>query len=73
VTEAQARDQLRRCDGQGGIEAWIAGRRWKAEGQGWTVAGDLQRWRFRVEPVLGGVRISATMPGALPAVWVVTD
>ena len=29
MTEAEARDLLRRCDGQGGIEAWIAGQRWQ--------------------------------------------
>jgi len=42
VTEAQARDLLRRHDGWGGIEAWIAGRRWKTVPDGWTVTGELQ-------------------------------
>jgi hypothetical protein len=71
VTEAEARELLRRHDGLGGLEAWIAGRRWKATSGGWTVHGELQGWRFRLEPVAAGVRIQAAMPDADPAVWVV--
>jgi chloramphenicol 3-O-phosphotransferase len=29
VTEAEARELLRRCDGLGGLEAWIARQRWR--------------------------------------------
>jgi hypothetical protein len=33
------------------------------------VPGDLQGWRFRVEPAPGGVRVIATADGGEPAVW----
>jgi hypothetical protein len=46
MTEAEARDLLRRCDGQGGIEAWIAARRWQAVPGGWAVRSELEGWRF---------------------------
>jgi hypothetical protein len=73
MTESEARDLLRRCDGLSDLEAWIAGRRWKATPEGWTVDGDLQGWRFRLEPVPEGVRVIAGMPDAEPAVWVVGE
>ena len=39
---------------------------------GWTVAGELQGWRFRVEVVPGGVNVVAsTAGGGEPAVWFV--
>ena len=71
MTEPEARDLLRQCDDIGGLEAWIAGRPWEVVPGGWSVAGDLQGWRFRLDPVRDGVRVSAFMPGALPAVWLV--
>jgi hypothetical protein len=37
VTEAEARNLLRDCDGQGGLEAWMAARRWKTAPGGWAV------------------------------------
>jgi len=37
MTEADARVVLRDCAGDGGLEAWIAGRRWKPASGGWTV------------------------------------
>ena len=40
---------LRQCDGQGGVEAWIAERRWQAVPSGWSVKPELQGWRFRLE------------------------
>jgi hypothetical protein len=49
VTEAEARNLLRDCDGQGGLEAWIAARRWKAVPGGWIVTDELQGWQFRVD------------------------
>jgi len=51
VTKSEAHDLLRQHDGWGGIEAWIAGRRWKVAPKGWTVEAELQGWRFQVEPV----------------------
>jgi hypothetical protein len=72
MTEAEARELLRRCDGIGGLEAWIAGRRWRAVPDGWTVTGELQGWQFRIEVIVGGLRISASASGSAPAVWVVT-
>ena len=71
MTEAKARELLRQCGGVGGLEAWIAGRRWRAVPGGWTVTGELQGWSFQLEPVAGGLRIAAGAPGGAPAVWVV--
>ena len=72
MTEAEAREFLRRCDGVGGLEAWIAGRRWSTAPDGWTVTGELQGWQFRLDVIPAGLRISASAPGGDPAVWVVT-
>ena len=73
MTEAEARDLLRDWPGIGGLEAWIAGRRWKVAPDGWTVSGELEGWQFRVDVVAGGLRITASAPGGSdPAVWVVT-
>ena len=47
------------------------GRPWQAVPDGWTVAGELQGWRFRLETVPGGVRVIASAAGGEPAVWVV--
>jgi hypothetical protein len=65
LTEADARDLLRRHDDWGGIEAWIAGRRWQVAPGGWLVAGELQGWQFRLEVIAGGLRISASAPGGV--------
>src|SRR6478609_6692689 len=46
MTEAEAHEMLRRHDGWGGIEAWIAGHRWQTTPSGWTVTGELQGWCF---------------------------
>jgi hypothetical protein len=73
MTEADARVLLRDCGGFGGLEAWIAGRRWNTAPGGWLVAGELQGWQFRLEVIAGGLCISASAPGGDdPAVWVVT-
>jgi hypothetical protein len=73
MTEAAARVLLHNWPGVGGLEAWIAGRRWKAVPGGWTVSGELEGWQFRVGVIAGGLRISASAPGGSdPAVWVVT-
>jgi hypothetical protein len=40
---------------------------------GWTVTGELQGWRFKIDVIAGGLRITAGEPdGGDPAVWVVT-
>jgi hypothetical protein len=69
VTEAEARDLLARYVAVGGLEAWIAARRWKAAPDGWTVIGDLQGFAFRVEVIPAGLRLSASEAGSRPAVW----
>ncbi len=72
VTEDQARAALAAIDDLGGLERWIAGQRpWQAVPASWTVPGDLQGWRFRVEPAPGGVRMVASANGGEPAVWFV--
>jgi hypothetical protein len=74
MTEADARVLLHNWPGVGGLEAWVAGRRWKTAPGGWTVAGELEGWQFRVGVVAGGLRISASAPGgSVPAVWIVTS
>ena len=71
MTEAEARAALRASVGVGQVEPWIAGQPRKAMAGGWTVAGDLQGWRFRVEPAPGGVRVVASAGRGEPAVWTV--
>jgi hypothetical protein len=72
MTEAEARTALRAYDAIGGIEPWIAARPWQAAPDGWTVAGELQGWGFRLEPVPNGVRVIASAGGGRePAVWTV--
>ncbi len=57
-------------DGLGGLERWIAEQQpWQATPTGWTVPGELQGWRFRVEPAPGGVRVLALDGRGEPAVW----
>lgn len=70
MTEAQARAALAAHDAIGEIEPWIAAQRWQAALGGWTVAGELQGWRFRLEAMPGGVRVIAMGKGD-PAVLVV--
>ena len=66
MTEAEARAALAAFDGLGGLERWIAERRpWEATPAGWTVPGELQGWRFRVEPAPGGVRVVASANGGV--------
>ncbi|MBD0273076.1 MAG: hypothetical protein ICV73_14265 [Acetobacteraceae bacterium] len=57
MTEAEARAALAAFDGIGGLERWIADQRpWQPTPTGWTVPGELQGWRFRVEAVPEGGR-----------------
>ena len=73
MTEAEARDLLRGCGGFGGLEAWVAGRRWRPRPGGWIVAGELEGWQFQVDVIPAGLRISASAPGGgNPAAWIVT-
>jgi hypothetical protein len=72
MTEAQARAALRAFVAVGEIEQWIAEQRWEpAPGGGWTVPADLHGWRFRLEPVVGGVRVILSTDGRGPAEWTV--
>ena len=70
MTEADARNLLRDWPDVGGVEAWIARRRWHTTPDGWTVDGMLQGWRFRVEIVASELRLSArATDDHAPAVW----
>jgi hypothetical protein len=62
MTETEARQLLRDCGGFGGLEAWIAGRRWKTAPGGWIVSGELQGWSFKVTVIPTRLRISANTP-----------
>ena len=73
--EAEARAALAAFEGLGGLECWIADQRpWQAIPTSWTVPGDLQGWRYRVEPTAQGLRLRAWAPeGGAPAVWEVAE
>ena len=71
MTEDEARIALRAFVAVGDIERWIAEQRWEAVPGGWTVAGELQGWRFRLEVAPGGLRVVASAGRGEPAVWVV--
>jgi len=72
MTEGEARDLLRRWPGGGGLEDWIANRRWQATPDGWNVTGELQGRRFKIEVIAEGLRVSGYAAGGAPAVWTVT-
>ena len=71
MTEAEARTALRGFVGVGQVEPWIAAQPWKAEAGGWTLAGELQGWRFRLEVARGEVRVVASAGRGEPATWFV--
>ena len=72
MTEAEARAALAAFDAIGEVERWVAAQRWDAIAGGWRVRGQLHgRWRFRLEPVPGGVRVVMSSTGGAPADWVV--
>jgi hypothetical protein len=54
MTEAEARELLRQCDGAGGLEAWIARQPWRTVPGGWAV---------RLEPIPAGLRLRSWPPG----------
>ena len=71
MTEGEARAALRAFEAVGEVERWIAEQRWEAVPCGWRVRERLQGWRFRVEPVAGGVRVVMSACGGAPAAWTV--
>jgi hypothetical protein len=72
MTEEKARAALRAFVAVGEIERWIAEQPWEpAAGGGWTVPADLHGFRFRLEPVPGGVRVILSTDGRGPAEWTV--
>ena len=71
MTEAEARAALRAFAAAGELERWIAEQRWEAVPDGWRVREPFDGWRFRVEPVAGGLRVVMSGIGGQPAVWTV--
>jgi hypothetical protein len=67
MTEAEARAVLRAFVGVGGLEPWIEERRWEAVLGGWRVREQererVHGWRFRVEPVAGGLSVVMSARG----------
>jgi len=61
MTGAEARELLRPCDGLGD---WIARQARQPAPGGWSVRPRLQGWRFRLEAVPKGLRVTAGEPGA---------
>jgi hypothetical protein len=65
MTEAEARDLLRAHQGVGGLEPWMAVQRWQ-------LSRAMDGWRFRLQPIEDGLRVSASAPGGgTPAIWLV--
>ena len=71
MTEGEARAALRAFVAVGGLERWIAEQPWHAVPGGWVVPEPFEGMRFRVEPVPGGVRVTAFADKGEPAAWVV--
>jgi hypothetical protein len=71
MTEAEVRAALRTFVAAGEIEQWIAEQWWEAVPGGWRVRAQLQAWRFRLEPVRGGVRVTVCGTGGQPADWII--
>jgi hypothetical protein len=71
VTEAEARAALRAFVAVGELERCIAEQRWEAVSGGWRVRERFDGWRFRVEPVAGGLNVVMSARGGGPAVWFV--
>ena len=69
MTEAEARAALRAFVGD--AEPWIAEQEWEATPDGWTVPVPLEGWVFRLEPVTGGICVTASMSRRPPVVWTV--
>jgi hypothetical protein len=74
MTEPEARAALGAFEAVGDIEQWVAEQWWERlpGSGGWRVRGRLHgRWRFRLEPVPGGVRVVMCGTGGAPADWIV--
>ncbi len=71
MTKAEARAALRAFVAVGEIERWIAEQRWEAVPGGWRVRERLHGWRFRLEPVAGGLRVVMSVRGGGPVEWFV--
>ena len=72
MTEAEARAALTAFAGANRAGPWIARQEWEATPSGWTVAVPLDGWVFRLQPVAGGVRVTASAGGRRkPAAWFV--
>jgi hypothetical protein len=73
MTEDEVRALLAGCDGQGGLEMWIARQPWQVtQDGGWAVAGVLRGWRYTLALVPERVRVSANPGGGRrPAEWTV--
>jgi hypothetical protein len=71
VRPQAAEARLRAFLAVGEVERWIAAQSWEAVPGGWRVRGQLHAWRFRVEPVAGGVRVVMSGGGGEPAAWFV--
>jgi hypothetical protein len=72
MTEGDARDLLRRFEGVGGFEAWIADQPWRVVPLGWLVIGDLRGTQFMVENGPDHLRVHAWIEGGGPAAeWIV--
>ena len=71
MTEAETRAALAAFDSVGDVERWIAEQPWHTAPGCCVVPEPLQRWRFRVEPAHGGVRVTASMDNGEPATWIV--
>jgi hypothetical protein len=70
VTEAEARAALATSLAVGKIERRIAAQPWETVAGGWRVPVSLKGWRFRLEPVAGGVRVVMSAVGGEPAAWI---
>jgi hypothetical protein len=53
----------------GGLEPWIAAQPWRPAPGGWQLSRALDGWRFRLQPIEDGLRVTAGAPGGAPAVW----
>lgn len=72
MTETEARDLLRAHQGVGGLEPWMAAQPWRPAPGGWQLSRDKDGWRFRLQPIEDGLRVTAGAPdGGAPAVWLV--
>jgi hypothetical protein len=68
MNKADARVLLRDWSGDDGLEDWTAEQPWQAVPSGWALVGERQGWRFRIDVIPAGLRITASAPGGAPAV-----